>query len=177
MKKNLLLTVALGTALTASAQRQWVSQATLIPTAGTTTKSATDIKVVDKDNVWAWFRSSATGTNLRQYSYTTNGGNTWKPKTLTATGLTITNLEIANMSVIDSAYAFAALYPPAATVTNQGIYKTVNGGLSWTKSTVGKFTTGTSFVNWVHFWDKAKGVCMGDPANGGFEIYTTADTV
>ncbi|MEQ1732030.1 MAG: T9SS type A sorting domain-containing protein [Bacteroidia bacterium] len=176
MKKNLLLTVALGTALTANAQKQWVPQATLIPVTGTTTKFANDINVVDKDNVWAWFRSSVATTNLRQYSYTTNGGTTWKPKTLTATGLTITNLEIANMSVIDSNYAFASLYPPAATATNQGIYKTVNGGLSWTKSTVGKFTAGSSFVNWVHFWDKAKGVCMGDPANGGFEIYTTADS-
>lgn len=175
MKKNLLVTLALSTALTANAQRQWVPQAVGVPITGTTTKLATDVNVVDKDNVWTWFRSSVSTTYLRQYSYTTNGGASWKPKTLNSSPA-ITNLDIANMSVIDSSYAFASLYPPGSSGANQGVYKTVNGGLSWTKSTVGKFAAGTSFVNWVHFWNKAKGVCMGDPANGGFEIYTTVDS-
>ncbi len=172
MKKNLLVAVALGAALTASAQRQWVKQTVGIPVSGT--KFANDIKVVDANNVWAWFRSSSTTTNLRQYSYTKNGGATWTAKTLSATPA-VTNLEIANMSVLDSATAYASLYPPS-NPANQGIYRTVNGGTSWKKVTTGKFTAGSSFVNWVHFWDKAKGVCMGDPANGSFEIYTTADS-
>jgi hypothetical protein len=179
MKKNLLLiTAALGTALGATAQGVWVPQDVKIAKPATSTapiKLATDVKVVDRDNVWAWFRSSAQATILRQYSYTTNGGATWKGKVLSATGVTITNLEIANMSVLDSNTAFASLYPPAASLTNQGIYKTTNGGTTWTKSTTGKFTGGTSFVNWVHFWDANKGVCMGDPINNAFEIYTTID--
>ncbi len=52
------------------------------------------------------------------------------------------------------------------------IYKTTDGGLTWTKLEV---FSDASFVTVVHFWDENNGVAIGDEVAGSFEIYTTSD--
>ena len=53
------------------------------------------------------------------------------------------------------------------------IYRTEDGGLSW--SLVYQTTQNGVFLDGIDFWDKNKGICLGDPINGRLFILTTED--
>ncbi len=56
-----------------------------------------------------------------------------------------------------------------------GIWKTVDGGVTWNKQTSALFSSAESYANFVHFWDANNGIAVGDPESDEFEIYTTND--
>jgi photosystem II stability/assembly factor-like uncharacterized protein len=57
-----------------------------------------------------------------------------------------------------------------------GIWKTANGGTTWTKQAATDYNTTASFTKLVYFWDTNNGFCMGDPDTPTtFEIYTTTN--
>lgn len=141
----------------------------------TVSRGIESFEVVNQNVVWAIaYDGSGTGATIREYTKTTNGGLTWTPGTVTASGLT-TSYGLANISSIHQDTAWAGVYPVTATNTAQGIYYTTNGGTTWTRQTTATFSTASSFINFVHFFNKNDGVAMGDPAGGYFEIYTTAN--
>jgi photosystem II stability/assembly factor-like uncharacterized protein len=53
------------------------------------------------------------------------------------------------------------------------IYRTENGGQTWTL--VYQTTQTGAFLDGIDFWDKNKGICLGDPVDGKFFILTTND--
>ncbi len=169
MKRKLLLMTALiaGT-LGVNAQMAWHVQNSKFATAS---RGINDFAVVDSNVVWAVaYDGSGGGATIRDYTKTTDGGATWKPARV-ATGIAA-SYGLANISAIDKDTAYASVYPTAAAAA-QGVYKTIDGGTTWTKVSAGTFTAGSSFINVVHFFDAKNGVALGDPAGGYFEAYTT----
>jgi len=167
MKKLLLLSV-LVTGLSAQAQEFWGERATGFTTAST---GVNEIRYVDGNVVWVTgYDGSGGGAQFRVFSKSGDGGETWTPGPIT---LGSTDLGIGSLSPVSSSVAWVAAFPNATTVQG-GIWKTENGGTSWTKQPSASFNTGTdSFTNIVYFWDSNVGVSAGDPASGYFEIYTT----
>lgn len=141
----------------------------------TASRGIESFEVVNQNVVWAIaYDGSGGGATIRDYTKTTNGGLTWTPGTVSATGLT-TSYGLGNISSFHQDTAWAAVYPVTATISAQGIYYTTNGGTTWTRQATATFSTSTSFANFVHFFNRNDGVAMGDPASNYFEIYTTAN--
>ncbi len=130
------------------------------------------ISMVDQNIVWATaYDGSGTAANIQQFTKTTDGGNTWTPGNINVGNV---GLGISMIHGISSTTAWLAAYPNAAGQLG-GIWKTTNGGATWTKQTTATFSNAASFTNVVHFWDANEGFCMGDPINGEFEIYRTVN--
>ncbi len=167
MKKILLSFVAI-MALSLGVNAQWIEQASGFATAS---RGIRCVYAVSSQVVWATaYDGSGSGAACQDVTVTSNGGNLWTPRTIGG----VSNLDIANIVAYDADKAWVAMYPPAAATAGQGIYKTTDGGLTWTRQATAAYGS-SSFVNVVYFWDQNLGYCMGDPINGEFEIYTTDD--
>ncbi len=152
--------------------RSWDVQASGFTTAS---RGIESMDVVNQNVVWALaYDGSGSSATIRDYTKTINGGSTWTPGTVNATGLTA-SYALSNISAIHQDTAWVAVYPTTAAIAAQGIYVTYNGGTTWARQATASFSTSTSFANWVHFFNKNDGVAMGDPAGGFFEIYTTSN--
>lgn len=168
MKTKLLLTSSLAFILSI-ANAQWVMQNTNF---SNTIHGVASINLPSATVAWA-VGYNGSGTPLASnpdFAVTNNAGATWTSKTITTTGVT-THFVIANISAIDGNTAFACLYDTTLTAT-QGIYKTTDGGTTWTRSAGAAYGT-SSWPDLVHFFNANDGVAFGDPVGGYYEIYTT----
>lgn len=167
MKKLLLLSFF---ALGFTSQAQWETKATGFSTAST---GVNEVSFADANNVWVTgYDGSGGGAQFRVYAKSADAGNTWTSGPI---NLGSTDLGIGSISAISATTAWVAAFPNTATVQG-GIWKTVNGGTTWTKQPTASFNTGIeSFTNLVHFWDENSGFCAGDPASGYMEMYTTVN--
>ena len=148
---------------------QWIDQASGFTAVS---RGIRCIYAVSPTIVWASaYDGSGLGAACQDVTMTTNGGTLWTPRTVAG----VTNLDIANIVAIDASTAWVCMFPPAATTTGMGIYKTTNGGVSWSRQATATFSNANSFPDVVYFWDQNIGYCMGDPINGDFEIYTTTN--
>ncbi|KQC32321.1 glycosyl transferase [Nonlabens sp. YIK11] len=128
--------------------------------------------IVDENVAWGiGYNGINPENNIQQFSKTTDAGSTWNAGSI---GIGNTNLGIGDIAAIDGQTAFIAVYPRIAG-QNGGIWKTEDGGGSWAKISQTEFTSSGSFPNTIHFFDTDNGVVTGDPVNGNWEIYTTAD--
>jgi photosystem II stability/assembly factor-like uncharacterized protein len=171
--KKLLLFATLLVAFSSQAQDYWTEYPTSQPAASTGMRS---ISIVDDNVAWLSNSCGTTGcTAIRRYSKTVNGGTAWTTGVVDL-GANSANLEIANIFGVSDQVAYAAVFPKVATAVG-GVYKTVNGGTTWARQNTAVFNgaDGASFTNLVHFFNANEGVCMGDPSDGSFEIYTTAN--
>ncbi|MCX6307008.1 MAG: T9SS type A sorting domain-containing protein [Bacteroidetes bacterium] len=167
MKKILLSFVAI-MALSLGVLAQWTEQATGFTTAS---RGIRCVYAVNDQVVWATaYDGSGGAAPCQEVTVTSNGGTLWTPRTITGA----TGLDIANVCAYDADKAWVAMYPPGAVTTGQGVYKTTDGGLTWTRQATAAYGS-SSFINVVYFWDQNLGYCMGDPIGGEFEIYTTDD--
>ncbi|OFX22088.1 MAG: hypothetical protein A2033_14385 [Bacteroidetes bacterium GWA2_31_9] len=145
----------------------WIEQASGFATAS---RGISGISIVDANTAWAWAYDGANTSNyIKDFTLTSNGGTTWTAKTISGN----TGFAIANISAISSTVAYASLYPTAT--AGGKVMITTNGGTTWTQQTTATFSNGSSFLNFVHFFDANNGVCMGDPINGKFEVYNTTN--
>lgn len=125
---------------------------------------------VDENVAWAVaYDGAGTGATINEFARTTDGGETWT----TGQILGGTTYGIGNICGLDANTAYAAVYNGVGNQnTTCGIYKTTNGGTTWTQLP-GALQGSASFANNVHFWNTQEGMCHGDVRDGYFEIYTT----
>lgn len=122
----------------------------------------------------AWaiaYDGSGSGSTINEFCKTTNGGETWT----TGSVLGGTTYGLGNICALDENIAYVAVYNGVAAQNNScGVYKTSNGGASWTQLP-GALQGSASFANNVYFWNEQEGMCHGDVKDGYFEIYTTVN--
>ena len=167
MKKSLLFLSLIASFTTINAQ--WTSQAT-----GFTDpfRGLTEIRIVDANNVWAVaYDGSGGGLDIQEFTRTTDGGAAWTPGLIDVGNPA---LGISNISPVSGTTAWAGAYNAVDGLG--GVFKTEDGGVSWTPQNTAGFTTvGVSWFNVVHFFDANVGITMGDPEGGEYEIYKTID--
>lgn len=164
--KKLLLTGFVLASMVSQAQ-SWVPQGTKFPA----NFGVDEIDIVDANTVWIFaYDGSGAGTYPKIVSRTTNGGTTWTASNITGPG---SNALVSDLSAVDGNTAWVVTAPFAAGTNANRIWKTTNGGTSWTQQTVG-YTSG-SFANHVYFWDANNGWTSGDPLNGKFEMFKTSN--
>lgn len=102
----------------------------------------------------------------REFARTPDGGTTWTQGTVTSDN----QLYINNIYAFDALNAWACMAYPAD--TGGFIYHTEDGGLTWVRQDSAKFHTKPVFCQ---FWNADTGICIGNPYQNHFEIYTTKD--
>ena len=158
--------------LTANAQF-WTPKATGFTAVS---RGIDDISIVDDNVIWvkAYDGSGNGNQTIKDFSRSTDGGNTWIPGTASL-GLGTGNSGLSSISAISATTAWLTAYPTSTQNAGQGIWKTTDGGATWVKQTSASFSGAASFANLVHFWNANEGVAQGDPEGGYFEIYTTTN--
>ncbi|MEO8146507.1 MAG: T9SS type A sorting domain-containing protein [Bacteroidia bacterium] len=148
------------------ADAQWVAQPSNV-TAGYFVQF---IDAVDGNVVWGIVSDPANQTNpVQEFTRTVDGGATWA-------GGPINNavgLRPSSICAINADTAWVAMYSPTGGAG--GVLRTDDGGASWNPQPTALFNATGNFPNWIYFWDANNGLCMGDPTNNYFEIYTTTD--
>lgn len=170
MKRTLLFLLIISS-FQLQAQSFWTPKAT---TFSQVSRGVDDISIVDNNIIWvkAYDGASTTPQNVRQYARSMDGGNTWTSGNINL-GTGQNNLTVSSLTAVSATTAWATAHPsPSGT---GGVWKTIDGGTTWTKQTTAPFSTADSFTNLVYFWDANNGVVQGDPADGYFEIYTTTN--
>lgn len=127
------------------------------------------IHAVDENIVWAvGYDGSGSNLPVQEFTKTTNGGDLWEADVISGAP-----------DDGDSAMIFAldedTAWVPIHSGTPQGIWKTSDGGETWTRQDTAAFNGTGAFPNIVHFWDENVGWCQGDPVDGYYEMYTTTD--
>lgn len=168
MKKILLTGFALVSML--SQAQSWVPQGTKFPA----NFGVDEIDIVDANTVWIFaYDGSGAGTYPKIISRTTDGGANWTARTIT--GLP-TNALVSDISAINGTTAYIATAPSSGAVSANGIWKTTDAGVTWTKQANAYNPAGSaSFANHVYFWDANNGWTSGDPVGGKFEMYKTSN--
>ena len=171
MKKNLLSILLFTIALASNAQQTfWEQYSTGF---ANTSTSFSQVSYVDANTIWVSAApGDGSGDNYQQWGKSTDGGFTWANGPI---NLGNSLIGIGSIHAVNASKVYVAGFPTAAGVTG-GIWVTLDSGVTWTRQNTASFNTGSdSFTNWVHFYDENNGVCMGDPASGYFEIYTTTN--
>lgn len=159
--KKLLLLFGLLLVSNAFSQVFWEQRATTFANS----RGVSKISIADENIVWLEAYDGAAPTNpILEFAKSSDGGNTW------SNGL----IGIPSTSTVSSLRAISATtcYVGAS---NDGVYKTTDGGATWIKKTVGIFNGATSFFDFAAFMDENIGVAVGDPLGGYMEIYRTTD--
>jgi photosystem II stability/assembly factor-like uncharacterized protein len=122
--------------------------------------------IIDSNTVWVGATLDTIGGSYSKAIKTTDGGNTWQFYSIPASG---TYIIISDVTAFDADTCYYVLYSGAGS----SIWKTVNGGSSWTKKTSTQFSGG--FANFYHAFSADTGLAGGDPNGGYWEIQKTTD--
>lgn len=130
-----------------------------------------NISIVSPAIAWASaYDGSGQGAVVLEFTRTKDTGNLWAPGVMS--GLP-SGLNMSKLFAINYDTAFAALY--GNTSGGNAIFRTNDGGVTWTNQPSADFSGSAAFPNIVHFFDANNGICLGDPNGGSYEIYTTSD--
>ena len=133
-------------------------------------RASYNIEIVDPQNVWFTTMNGTDGTVARDFGVTNDGGTNWVPKTFSYDAQWMPG----DISAISGTTAWTANYS-GETNGNGAIFKTTDGGDTWTRQGEELFQNSSSFLNVIHFFNENEGYAQGDPVNGNFEIYRTTD--
>lgn len=165
MKKILLSLALISLSIGANAQT-WVDQGTKLAQY----YYPSVISIVDANTVWVDASDGSGGGAYPKVISKTTNGSTWTATNIT--GLTSSSTaSVSDISAVDANTAYIVTAPSTGTAGN-GIYKTTNGGTTWTKQTG---YSASSFANQIQFWDANNGWTAGDPVGGKFEMYKTSN--
>ena len=145
----------------------WTTQSTNFPAASTGLQY---IQVLSDQVVWGTgYDGSGGGAYFQVVTRTTNGGTNWVAKPVTTTA----GYGSAMIYAVDATTAYVPLFH--STAGGGRIYKTTDGGTTWTHQTTATYTAPNGFPNIIHFFDANNGFTQGDPNGGYFEFYTTTN--
>lgn len=167
MKKHLLSVVT--TFLVFFANAQWLTQ-----DAGFTndTLGFYEMSIVNKNTAWVVCYDGKAGLFSNRlvldFTRTTNGGKVWIPGKIGNDS----TLQFSNISAVSAKEAWVAMHKLNG-VTGGGLYHTTDGGITWKQSNAGKIFDNNSFPDFVHFKNGRRGIAVGDPNGGYFEVYIT----
>ena len=133
-------------------------------------RASYNIEIVDPQNVWFTTMNGTDGTVARDFGVTTDGGTTWVPKTFSYDA----DWMPGDISAISGTTAWTANYSSSANGKG-GIFKTTDGGDTWTRQGEELYQNTASFLNIIHFFNENEGYAQGDPVSGNFEIFRTTD--
>ncbi len=133
-------------------------------------RASYNIEIVDPQNVWFTTMNGTDGTVARDFGVTNDGGTTWVPKTFSYDA----DWMPGDISAISGTTAWTANYSSSANGKG-GIFKTTDGGDTWTRQGEELYQNSTSFLNIIHFFNENEGYAQGDPVSGNFEIFRTTD--
>ncbi|MBE0655637.1 MAG: hypothetical protein IH594_17690, partial [Bacteroidales bacterium] len=129
------------------------------------------VSAVDGNIAWATARDGKNQFIVHEIIRTTDAGQNWQILSIPDND----GLSNGSIFALDENNAWVVSYLQWG-ANPQGIYHTSNGGTNWIHQSTATFDPASGgFPNIVYFWDTNTGVCMGDPTNGYFEIYTTTD--
>lgn len=137
-----------------------VKQPTLTPQSSGTTQLLISVSPVDARVVWA----SGTGGT---FVVTTNGGSTWKAGVVPGAEA----LQFRDVQGVSDKVAY--LQSIGDNTTDFRIYKTVDGGASWTMQFQNQ--TANAFYDCFAFWTPKRGISHSDSVNGVFPDLRTTD--
>ncbi len=168
MKKRLLISLMLISISTISfSQVFWQEKVA----GGATNRAIQQISYADANNIWAnYFDGAAPANVIREFTKSTDGGNTWTNGVINVGGLN----GLGSIEAISGTTAFVCTTPVAGNLG--GVYKTVDSGANWIKQPTATFTGADAFPDFVTFWDANEGIVVGDPNpnnSGPYEIYRT----
>lgn len=95
---------------------------------------------------------------------TKDGGLTWQDRSIAG------NLDFRDIQAFDEKTAVVMAAGPGA---KSCIYRTEDGGAQWTLTHQNKQEKG--FFDSIAFWDRRRGIVVGDPVDGRFTILTTSN--
>jgi len=159
LKRSLMTFLIAASAAFGFAQEHAVHQPKLTPQKSGTTQLLIAVSPVNSRVVWA----AGTGGT---YVVTTDGGETWKAAVVPGAE----NLQFRDVQGVSDKVAY--LMSIGNNTTDFRIYKTLDGGATWTI----EFTNETvnAFYDCLAFWTPRRGVAHSDSVNGVFpEIRTT----
>ena len=133
--------------------QNWVAQSS------GTTASLRGISAVNAQVVWA---SGSGGTYLR----TLDGGASWQAAVVPGAA----DLDFRAVHARDAQTAWLMSAGPGA---KSRIYKSADGGAHWSLLYTNPDAAG--FFDALQFWDRRRGVVLGDPVDGQFVVLTTED--
>ncbi len=130
------------------------------------------VQAVDSNVVWA-------GVGMNNQSkfavHSTNAGATWIRDTVDTAPLLFCT---SGIYALDASRAWVLMHDhtliSGGYASGGGIFRTTDGGVTWNKDTTA-FKPENGFADFIHFFDADNGVCVGDPTDGYFEIYTTSN--
>ncbi len=161
MKKfTIVLAIFIALGINAIGQSGW----TMVNSGLASGKNVGQISVGMNDNTAMWGMAINTdGSIFDAFTRSIDGGDTWEAGTFNAgTGLSM-------LFAFDADVCWAVFNTGA----DQGLYKTVDGGLTWEKK--GGVYGASSFANVIHFFNDNDGFAQGDAVGGEYELYTTTD--
>jgi photosystem II stability/assembly factor-like uncharacterized protein len=124
-----------------------------------TVENLRGLSATSNNVVWA---SGTHGTYLRS----TDGGKTWH-------AAQVPGAEAFDFRDVEAFNADLAYLLSAGPGEQSRIYKTTDGGASWTLQFTNKEPR--RFFDCMAFWDRDHGVAVGDPVDGKFELIATED--
>lgn len=133
-------------------------------------RASYNIEIVDPQNVWFTTMNGTDGSVARDFGVTNDGGTTWVPKTFSYDAQWMPG----DISAISGTTAWTANYS-GETNGNGAIFKTTDGGDTWTRQGEELYQNSASFLNVIHFFNENEGYAQGDPVSGNFEIFRTTD--
>ncbi|MDQ6711121.1 MAG: hypothetical protein M3Z11_11270 [Candidatus Dormibacteraeota bacterium] len=156
-----MATLALSPAATASASTAGTHGApTVTPQVSGTTKRLQAVSAVNSRVVWA---SGLGGT----YTVTTDGGAHWHPGV-------VPGAETLQFRDVQAVSARTAYLLSAGSGSDSRIYKTTNGGATWTLQFQAS-NDPNNFYDCFAFWNPRRGLTMADGNNGRFPALRTTD--
>jgi|GEM_PF-1986871 len=162
LKRNTLLIAFLLLSLNL-VQAQWISQwHGFIASRG-----VNHIQAISADVAWATvYDGGNLAMPVNEYTRTLDGGENWIPGIVSNAN----GLQSGGIFALNTDTAWILMQNPAD--TGGFIFRTNDGGQNWIRQDSAVFHKKPQFV---HFWNDSLGVCVGDPYNGKFEIFTTTD--